>query len=274
MSEIPVPAREHRVRIALDPEVGAILRPPASSRWSVAATLQLLQLAAILIGGGWALYLYVTFQDENNRLALEAARASLRQAQQTLKASDLAIAKETMDVDRIAQSPLGTTDVVSIQTLPSVPGWYLARYDFSITNNGGGRIDIATAIGDAFVGSATLANADGIVVNDVGDPGAVTWKKVAFEGHASRSAFKDGMLVEDGGDRVPAVKGGGGTGALNTTETAQSTMTVLVHANPTDFIGFRVRFTAVDSKGQARHHRLRNYQLVATATKEKERKPS
>ena len=266
MSDVPVPRDERRLWISADPEILHAIRRAPTPRWSLQTTLQTLQLLAILLGGSWALFLFVTFQRENNSLALEAARATLRQAQLTAKTSELTIAKES-------QAPLTTTDVISVQPLPSAPGWYLARYDFSIRNSGGGAIDIASAIGDGFVGTAALSGSDGIVVNNIWDPGAVVWKKVASEGHASRSTFTPGMIIENGGDRVPAVLGGGGTGALNTTETAEATMTVLIHAKPTDFIGFRVRFTAVDQKHEARGHRLHRFELIsAISADEKERK--
>ena len=274
MSEVPVPRDEQRLWISADPEILQAIRRAPTPRWSLQATLQTLQLLAILLAGGWALFLFVTFQRENNRLALAAAQATLRQAQLTAKTSELAIAKDTFDVDRNAQSPLTTTDVISVQPLPSAPGWYVARYDFSITNSGGQRIDIAYAIGDAFLGSTTLSGT-AFAVNEIWDTGPVSWEKVAYEGHASRSAFKAGLIIANGGDRVKAVLGGGGTGALNTTETVQGRMTVLVHAKPTDFIGFRVRFTAVDPKGKSRDHRLHAYDLVsAVSTNEKERKSS
>ena len=275
MTEIPGPRSEQRLWISADPEILQAIRRAPAPRWSLQATLQTLQLLAILLGGGWALFLFVTFQRENNSLALEAARATLRQAQLTAKTSALTIAKETFDVDRNEQSPLTTTDVISVQPLPSAPGWYVAQYDFSITNSGGQRIDIAYAIDDAFLGSTTLSGNAGIAVNDIWDKGPVRWEKIAFEGHASRSAFKEGLIIHNGGDHVRAVLGGGGTGALNTTETVQARMTVLVHAKPTDFIGFRVRFTAVDSKGNDRDRRLHAYNLIsAISTNEKERKSS
>jgi hypothetical protein len=268
MSELPVPMDERRLWISADPEILQAIRRAPGPRWSLEATLQTLQLLAIVIGGSWALFLFVTFQHENNSLALDAARATLRQAQLTAETSKLTIAKES-------QAPLITTDVISVHPLPSAPGWYLARYDYSIRNSGGGAIDIASAIGDAFVGSTALSGSDGIVVNDIWDAGAVTWKKVAFEGHASRSAFKPGMILENGDDRVPAVLGGGGTGSLNTTESAEATMTVLIHAKPTDFIGFRVRFTAVDKNHDVRGHRLHRFELIsAIGSAEKERKSS
>src|SRR5215203_4489724 len=82
-----------RLIVSADDLLLKALGSTPESRWSVAATLQLAQVVAIIAGGLWAYHLYATFQRENNLLILKASQAHLKQAEADLEQIKLSIQK-------------------------------------------------------------------------------------------------------------------------------------------------------------------------------------
>ena len=254
---------EKTIRVSADQALLDALRRP-HERWGTEASLRLAQILALLAAGGWAFYIYATFQRENNRLALDAARQQRKQAELALQQTQLAIRKDQLEVDKLSQTPISTTERLRVfplqatTTAPTATGSYLVTYDYTLTNSGNGRLVISPVMAEAFVARNDPAKAD-IVVNDVGDDGAVHWEVLSRRGYMATESWKPKIKVVNGNDEAFAEQGGAGTGPIKSGESVDGNITLLIRGKPTDFVGFRVRFTVDEGKPSESHERLRDF---------------
>jgi hypothetical protein len=109
----------------------------------------------------------------------------------------------------------------------------------------------------------------------VGDPGALTWELKSRRGFVASDHWRSGIKVVNLPDEVAAEKGGGGSGTINAGEALDGNITLLVHGEPTDFVGFRVRYSVYaitpDGKEELRsnNERLINFSPLGVVTEKK-----
>src|ERR1051326_5221810 len=129
------------VRLTVDDTLLEVLRRDRSG-WSAEKISRLAQVGALLIAAGWAYYIYATFQKESNRLALDAARQQMKQADLALEHTKLEIQRSKVEVDKLSQTPISTKETLQVIPIdlggqsPNSVGAYLVSYDYTLTNAG------------------------------------------------------------------------------------------------------------------------------------------
>jgi hypothetical protein len=260
------------VHLTLDPQALDALGK-SKPRWDTEVTMRIAQIGALLVAGGWAYFTYVTFQKESNRLSLAASEARLTESQLSLKKTDLDIKKGTIEVSRLSQAPVTTTERLNIQPVAGSKG-YLVSYDYTFTNSGTGKVMIDALIAEAFVAHTPVNDGD-TVINDVGDGGPLQWELRSQKGFVADPHWKPTVKVVSGPTEIDGENGGGGTGVMNAGESLDGNITLLVHGQPTDFVGFRVRYSIyrITAEGKeilaSNDERLRNFLPLGVVTEKK-----
>jgi hypothetical protein len=258
-----------RVLLSMDDTFRAHLQGDRS-RWSIGATLQLVQLLAILAAGCWGYFTYATFNRESNRLGLEAARAHLKHATLELQQARLDIEKTSADVQKLQQTPVTTREEIYVTSLIGSQNYYLVRYHYSFTNDGQKPIAIGPLMAESFVARPPILADGALIINNVGDPGPLRWEVVARQGFIASEVWSPGLNVVNNGDTAIAQRGGGGTGTLDAGETTENTIRLLVHGKPTDFIGFRVRYGINGGTTPSNRQRLRELRPLGFSDRRQE----
>jgi len=261
------------VHLTVEQAILDAVRKPAQ-RWNTEATLRVFQIVAIIIGGAWAYYTYVTFQKKSNDLALKAAQARLRESELALQKAQVDIQKGTIEVNRMSQAPVTTTERLHIEPLADAKSYFVS-YDYTFANSGNGRVMITPVMAEAFVARTPAMDGD-TLINDVADPGALQWQVLSRHGFVARDHWRADMKVVNLPDEALAENGGGGTGTMNAGESLDGNITLLVHGKPTDFVGFRIRYSIyaiVDGKEKlvSDNERLRNFSPLGITPKGKEK---
>jgi len=230
------------IRFSLSDETLKALRPPAvpSPSDSILRILQMLSIAGAAL---WTLYTYVTFGERNNDLTLRLASLQELQASLTLKATDLALKKGAIELRRLEQNPISLTHEVTAVRLHQMPGGrfrYLVTYNYTITNVSDRPLNVDRVIVRGFYAQTDHCRVESSEVNDFASTTPFTWARVFKRAHIFNDWPPKEPIV-DSGEEVPAVHGGGGTGAVLSSEVLRGGVDLLITAKPTDLIGFKVR---------------------------------
>jgi hypothetical protein len=267
-----------RFRISADQALLNALRPSARGKWDTEVWLRIFQIIGMLVGASWIAYLYLTYQQESNILALETAQAQLQQAKLDyrktkldLRKTELDVAKSGIEVDRLGQTPLITTENLKVAPLREDPGAYFVSYDYTFNNPPGNpELTITEVMAEAFVArSEARVTRAGVLVNDVAEPGLLRWDCI------SRRGFRDPSRWARIGPQAPVVKGdetaspeygGGGTGPMKGGEKIDGNITLLIRGRPTDLVGFRIRYTVNDGADPTHRRLLINFKPLGINT--------
>ncbi|HYM61406.1 MAG TPA: hypothetical protein VEZ11_10990 [Thermoanaerobaculia bacterium] len=227
------------VHLSADEQLLAALRPPPRHRWDTESSLRVIQMLALVIAGLWAYYMYLK--------------------------------KGSIEVDRLAQTPVATTEDLRVKPLSDAPGWYYVEYVYTFTNTGNKAITIDSLMAEAFVArTPAVYGTAPLLINDVADPGILPWRCVSRRGFKSPSTWSptDRRIVS-GDDEAPAERGGGGTGVMNAGEHLDGIIAVLVPGRPTDFVGFRVQYAINSGRNKVDQQRLREFAALGLITEQR-----
>lgn len=233
------------VKLSLSEESLAALRlgARAAGRSLAEAIFQLLQMAAIIGAGFWTVYIYINFQKQSNDLALRSAKLQETQARLAIELARLDAEKRAIEVRRARQNPIILAHDVKAVRLHGVPGGrfrYFITYNYTIENVSDRQLEVDRVIVRGFYATTDQRRGDSHEVNGFDQSTPVRWSRVFKRAHLLND-WQDGSTVSDSGEDIVCLKGGGGTGMMNSGELQRGGVDLILEAKPTDLIGFKVR---------------------------------
>jgi hypothetical protein len=224
---------------------------PATPRAGVAESLlRILQILSIAAAGFWTIYVYVTFGERNNDLNLRLATLQELQSRLTIKLTDLDTKKHSIELARAKQNPMSLSHVVTAIRLRPMSGGrfrYLITYNYVITNISERPLNVDRVVVRGFYAKTDHCQTEAAEVNDFAAETPLTWKRVFRRAHLFAEWPPKSPII-DGGETIPAVHGGGGTGVANSGEVLRGGVDLLITAKPSDLIGFKVRMRTGDGQ--------------------------
>lgn len=250
------------VRLAADAQLLNALRQP-KPKIDLNAIVQLVQIVALMAGGAWAYYLYLSFQEESNSLALEAARLSQVQARLSLKKTTLEMRQSAHELAKGEQTPVTDSAATTAEAVAGEAKTYLITFSYGWTNTGDSPITISPVLAEAFYGEVPTRLPAVVVLNDVSEKGIVRWGLKSRRGYIVASDWKPDTEVVNDDDSAPAERGGGGVARLQRGESATGLIMMRVTGKLTDLVGFRVRYTIDAGSDHEVWRRIRQVSTLA-----------
>jgi hypothetical protein len=238
------------VRLSVDSEVLEAIRRPQTNGFSWEKLGNVVKVVALILGGLGAYHTYATFTKKSNELALQAAEAHLEESKLARERAKFEIEKSRIEVGKMSQAPVTTAERLRIEPLRGTNNYYVS-YDYSFLNSGSGQVTILCLMAESFL-ARSPANAAAVLVNDPGDDGALKWEPKSLRGFLDIASWKPGIAVMSGRETASAEEGGGGTGTINSGESLDGNIALLVNGKPSDFVGFRIRYAVYSLDGDGK----------------------
>jgi hypothetical protein len=233
-------------------------------RFDLHDAAQIVQVAALVAGGIWALFEFRTFKSENSRLTLEQQRFAVQQqeiAREQQKLSidmatvSLAYQKKQDELSGLALSKSKQTRFEFNSHLTAKPvsqsrknGVFSVDVEFKVTNTSDTDFVVTASVIEIFIAEPVPMLRSNLDVITISFPPAITdtfynpkpaagleWKKIAGKAHVFQEEPLGPSLLL--GNYPNPIIGGGGTLRLKAGESTTGSMTLLVKANPDAWVG-------------------------------------
>lgn len=198
---------------------------PRKQRFGIAEWLNIAQLAALIIGGTWAAFLFIKFDARDKEITHQ---------------------KTELELQRLKAAPLRFDQDISIWTYhanPKGPSNELGvDYHYTITNTSSQKIKVALLVVHALLlPPQTLGTADFLEIPPIGVDKDSPWRRLVSKAYlADEEELPNGVVESKEGFTIAPTKGGGATGYMEPGETHWGTLTAIVRGQKSDYIGFSV----------------------------------
>jgi len=226
-------------------------------RSSLSSVLTFFQILAIVVGAVWALYLFLAFG--KNLKKFENLQASLKTQLDTLL-----IQREKLELTQLKSPLLNLDDEIEITDLgqqgTNAKHLFAVRYRYSISNTGRSRHEVTYVILHAFLAELRVpAHTLAFSILDFEASGCLTWKCVCAKGYYYDPKWKKERTFDSlyGGTKMVYEKGGGGTSELDSGQSSNGSIDLVVLARPNDLVGFETRIGIDDGLTPGNRWRLR-----------------
>jgi hypothetical protein len=235
------------------------LKAPAASKLDLKDLASLIQVLALVVGGAWALYEFLTFRSEQNRLTLDQQRFAVQQQGLSTRMAELSLSLQKRQ-EELAGLQLGKAHesryrldtgarALLIQHRKDSDEVWI-EYTFKITNISDQEFRVTYSVLEVFRGklAVRLTNEAPIIpVNPppnlyvAPEPGGVRWQRIHGEAHAYDKVPDRALGILKSAGYKP-IQGGGGTFVLKAGESSRFQEDFVIRATPDALIGFVINW--------------------------------
>jgi hypothetical protein len=259
---------EHRINPTQLDRILFEIRKKKHGRINLHDIVQIIQMAALVAGGIWALFEFRTFKSENSRLTLEQQRFAVQQQEigKEQQKLSLEMAKVSLAYQEKQDALSGlalskskqkrrefNSDLTAKPVSPAKNNVFCVDVEFKVTNTSDAEFVVTYSLIEIFIAEPVPMLRTNLDVITIPTPPAITdgvynpktaaglkWKKLAGKAH----------VYQDGAVHLPPffsnaypnpIIGGGGTLSLKAGESTTGSMTLLVKAHPDAWVGAVVK---------------------------------
>lgn len=210
--------------------------------------LTLCQILVIVVGAGWGLFLFLKF-DKSLKISQDI-EAKLKAQLDTLD-----LEKQRLDLTQIKSPLLVFDDKIQVTDLGrrGTEGKHLfaVTYTYSVSNNGRSKHEVTYVVLNAFLGELrTPAGMAAFPIPGFEGSDFLKWNCVCSKGHyyAAKWDTTEKFVSRYSGRKVIYRKGGGGTSELESGQSSNGSIDLVVLARPNDLVGFEATIGIDDGK--------------------------
>lgn len=228
-------------------------------RFDLKDLASLIQVLALVVGGAWALYEFLSFRSEQNRLTLDQQRFAVQQQGLSARMAELSLSLQKRQ-DELAGLQVGkahesryrleTSARASVVQRGNASDEYWVQYTFNITNSSDQEFNVTYSVFEVFLGEIAAKFTKDLQIISVNSPpnlyvapelGGVHWQRIYGRAHVyDRVPDQDLAFLKSAGYKP--IQGGGGTRVLRAGESSKWEQDFLIHAKPDAWIGFVVNW--------------------------------
>jgi hypothetical protein len=235
------------------------LRQPQRHGLDLSKVLQLLQAAALVLGGCWAFFQYLTFQKTLNADRIAQSKIELARSDVELELRKLEVGLKSVEGDMKSQEfetakSVNFSRTISIDVKPLEEAGkglraYSVAYGFSLENTGKAAFEVSGVITDYYIGAVKTAGVRRSAILPLGTPanrwnpssevlGAINWKRLNTVSSVISMPKEEIASPWDYViDETSPVHGGGLSGTWQPGQSAQNASPLIVYAKPGSYIG-------------------------------------